>query len=82
LQGGTEVTKIKINDRWYEPTLEYEMEVSDGFTEIRPKFPSGEYVHKATKPCPMCHRSDLVPVVYRSMAEAINAGLFVETSAP
>lgn len=79
--GGAVVTKIKHGGRWYEPALPYEIQSSaDNGIEIRPKFPSGEFVQEFIKKCDHCGRGDLAPVVYYSFEEAVNAGLFVEVS--
>lgn len=74
--------KIKHGDRWYEATLSYKMQSSSDGVEIFPLFSSGHPVYELGNQCPHCHRGEMVQVVYRSFEEAVNAGLFVETSAP
>lgn len=69
---------VKIGDRYYQASLNYEVMLQDGAVEIRPKFASGASVTELQNQCPHCHRGDWREVVYHSWQEAINAGLFVE----
>jgi hypothetical protein len=71
--------RTTINGRQYEVTGRYEIEMTlGGDLRIIPQYPGGEPVMVPMNRCEHCGRSDWVQIVYHSVEEATEAGLFVE----
>lgn len=75
---GPQGTIMLIGDRRYRTTAAFEMTASDGAIAISPQNSDGSPIQRKVNECEHCHRGDWETVVYRSVEEAVVAGLLVE----
>jgi hypothetical protein len=66
----------RINGVWYEVTDTYEMKMEDGQVYIYPLRPDGARAQKIAWTCGCCGHTKFEDLFYRTVDEAISAGLF------